>query len=79
MYMLSGGERRKIELMLLMSENYDLLILDEPTAGLDEHAAQSLLYALNRYAGAVLLVLHDNAAIDRFNADKVICIDNSST
>ncbi|MFO7832063.1 MAG: ABC-F family ATP-binding cassette domain-containing protein [Desulfuromonadaceae bacterium] len=62
---LSGGERARLLLALLMLQGANLLILDEPTNDLDIPTLQILEQALIDYSGCVLLVTHDRYLLDR--------------
>lgn len=62
---LSGGERARLLLAMLMLEGANLLILDEPTNDLDIPTLQVLEQALLDYSGCVLLVTHDRYLLDR--------------
>jgi ATP-binding cassette, subfamily F, member 3 len=61
---LSGGERRRLSLAILVSSDANVLILDEPTNHLDLDAREALEDALSSFGGAVLLVSHDRALLD---------------
>jgi ATP-binding cassette, subfamily F, member 3 len=61
---LSGGERRRLSLAILVQSGANLLILDEPTNHLDLESREALEQALNDFAGSVLLVSHDRALLD---------------
>jgi ATPase subunit of ABC transporter with duplicated ATPase domains len=61
---LSGGERRRIELARILFAGSDLLMLDEPTNHLDTDAKQWLVSFLRGYRGALLVVSHDIALLD---------------
>jgi ATP-binding cassette, subfamily F, member 3 len=61
---LSGGERRRLSLAILVSSGANVLILDEPTNHLDLDAREALEDALLSFGGAVLLVSHDRALLD---------------
>jgi ATP-binding cassette, subfamily F, member 3 len=61
---LSGGERRRLSLAILVSSGANVLILDEPTNHLDLDAREALEDALSSFGGAVLLVSHDRALLD---------------
>jgi ATP-binding cassette, subfamily F, member 3 len=61
---LSGGERRRLSLAILVSGAANVLILDEPTNHLDVESREALEDALRGFAGSVLLVSHDRALLD---------------
>jgi ATP-binding cassette subfamily F protein 3 len=67
---LSGGERARLTLAMLVARRPNLLLLDEPTNHLDLQMRESLLLALQEFAGAVIVVSHDRALLrgvcDRF-------------
>ncbi len=68
---LSGGERSRLQLLLLMFSNANCLILDEPTNHLDIDSSEVLEAALEDYAGTVVVVSHDRYFLDRI-ADRIV-------
>ncbi len=66
---LSGGEKARLEVLVLELEGHNLLLLDEPTDNLDIDSSEALEKALERFEGTVLAVSHDRAflrTVDRF-------------
>ena len=61
---LSGGERRRIELARILFAGSDMLLLDEPTNHLDIDAKTWLLNFLRNYKGALLVISHDLELLD---------------
>ena len=68
---LSGGERNRLALAMLLLHPPNCLLLDEPTNHLDMAAKQVLLEALQRYTGTLVLVAHDRYILDQL-PDEVI-------
>ncbi len=62
---LSGGEKRKLYLLITLMRNPNFLILDEPTNDLDIYTLQRLEEFLDNYQGCVLVVSHDRFFLDR--------------
>jgi ATPase subunit of ABC transporter with duplicated ATPase domains len=74
---LSGGERRRLELVRILFTGSDLLLLDEPTNHLDADARTWLLKLLRSYRGALVVVSHDLDLLDDA-ITRVIHIDRES-
>ena len=72
---LSGGQRRRVDLMRVLFQEPELMILDEPTNHLDRAAKRWLLDELERFPGAILVVSHDLKLLDR-SISKVLHISN---
>ncbi len=74
---LSGGERRRLSLAVLVNSAANVLILDEPTNHLDIESREALEDALRSFAGAILLVSHDRALLDAVGT-RTVAIENRS-
>ncbi len=66
---LSGGELARIHIARIMLEVADVLVLDEPTNDLDIPTLETLEEALEDFPGAIVLVTHDRAMLDRLATD----------
>jgi ATPase subunit of ABC transporter with duplicated ATPase domains len=73
---LSGGERRRVELSRILFAGSDLLLLDEPTNHLDNDAKVWLMKFLASYRGALLVISHDLALLDR-SITRVLHLDDA--
>jgi len=71
---LSGGEKTRLALAMLVTSAANVLLLDEPTNNLDPASREQVLDALRHYAGAIVLVTHDEGAVEALNPDKVILL-----
>jgi ATP-binding cassette subfamily F protein 3 len=74
---LSGGERRRLSLAILVSSGANVLVLDEPTNHLDLESREALEEALAAFEGSVLLVSHDRALLDAVGTRTVAFEDGS--
>src|SRR5271165_3054031 len=74
---LSGGERRRLSLAVLVQSGANALILDEPTNHLDIESREALEDALRGFAGAVLLVSHDRALLDAVGTRTIAVEDHA--
>ena len=74
---LSGGERRRLSLAILVQSGANLLILDEPTNHLDLESREALEQALNEFTGSLLLVSHDRALLDAVGKRTVAIEDQT--
>ncbi len=74
---LSGGERRRLSLAILVQSGANVLILDEPTNHLDLESREALEQALQEFEGSLLLVSHDRALLDAVGTRTVALEDGS--
>jgi ATPase subunit of ABC transporter with duplicated ATPase domains len=72
---LSGGQRRRLDLMRVLFGGPDVMVLDEPTNHLDVPSKRWLMDQLERFGGALLLVSHDLKLLDR-SITKVLNLAN---
>ena len=73
---LSGGERARVALAMIVLSQANLLVLDEPTNHLDVESIEALEDAIDGYAGTIMLVSHDRALL-RSVVDRVWVLDNA--
>ena len=71
---LSGGEKTRLALAMLVTSAANVLLLDEPTNNLDPVSRGQVLDALHTFAGAIVLVTHDEGAVEALSPDKVILL-----
>lgn len=74
---LSGGERSRLQMALLMLSNANCLLLDEPTNNLDIPSAEVLEDVLQEFEGTVLVISHDRYFLDRV-VDRIVELDSGS-
>ncbi len=74
---LSGGEKARLEILILELEGHNLLLLDEPTDNLDIDSSEALERALDHFQGTVLAVSHDRAFLRRMDRYLMVQHDGS--
>ena len=72
---LSGGERSRLQLALLVLSGANFLLLDEPTNNLDIASAEVLENALDDFVGTVLVISHDRYFLDR-TVNRILSLEN---
>ncbi|MBJ7488395.1 MAG: ABC-F family ATP-binding cassette domain-containing protein [Ilumatobacteraceae bacterium] len=73
---LSGGERRRLQLLLTLAEQPNVLLLDEPTNDLDLDTLRALEEYLDTWPGIVVVVSHDRIFLDR-TVNEVLAINST--
>lgn len=71
---LSGGEKTRLSLAMLVVSSANVLLLDEPTNNLDPASRAEILGALRTYEGAVVLVTHDHGAVEALDPERVLLL-----
>jgi len=71
---LSGGEKTRLSLALLVVSSANVLLLDEPTNNLDPASREEILGALSTYTGAVVLVTHDEGAVQALEPERILLL-----
>ena len=74
--LLSGGERRRLQLLILLAQNPNVLLLDEPTNDLDLDTLRVLEDFLEDWKGALVTVSHDRAFLER-TVEDVVALDGT--
>ncbi len=74
---LSGGEKTRLALATLVVSQANVLLLDEPTNNLDPVSRAEILRALRAYEGAVVLVTHDEGAVDALEPERVLLLPDA--
>ena len=75
---LSGGEKTRLALAMLVVSAANVLLLDEPTNNLDPASREQVLDALRSYAGSVVLVTHDPGAAEALNPQRVLLLPDAT-
>jgi ATPase subunit of ABC transporter with duplicated ATPase domains len=73
-HVLSGGEKTRLALATLVVSQANVLLLDEPTNNLDPASRAEILGALRSYEGAVVMVTHDEGAVDALTPERVLLL-----
>lgn len=71
---LSGGEKTRLALATLVVSSANVLLLDEPTNNLDPASRAEVLKAIHSYRGAIVLVTHDEGAVEALEPDRVLLL-----
>nr|WP_206323617.1 ABC-F family ATP-binding cassette domain-containing protein [Streptomyces sp. HNM0574] len=71
---LSGGEKTRLALATLVVSSANVLLLDEPTNNLDPASREEILGALHTFTGAVVLVTHDEGAVEALSPERIILL-----
>jgi ATPase subunit of ABC transporter with duplicated ATPase domains len=71
---LSGGEKTRLALAILVVSSANVLLLDEPTNNLDPASREEVLAAIRSYQGAIVLVTHDEGAVRALEPDRVLIL-----
>lgn len=74
---LSGGERNRVHLAMLLKEGANLLLLDEPTNDLDVNTLRALEEGLENFAGCAVVISHDRWFLDRI-ATHILAFEGNS-
>jgi ATP-binding cassette ChvD family protein len=75
--MLSGGERNRVHLALILKQSANVLLLDEPTNDLDVNTLRALEDALENFAGCAVVISHDRWFLDRI-ATHILAFEGDS-
>jgi ATP-binding cassette subfamily F protein uup len=75
---LSGGERRRLQLLLVLADRPNVLLLDEPTNDLDLDTLRILEDFLEDWPGALVVVSHDRTFLDR-TTDRILAVEADGT
>jgi ATPase subunit of ABC transporter with duplicated ATPase domains len=74
---LSGGERNRVHLAMMLKEGGNLLLLDEPTNDLDVNTLRALEEGLENFAGCAVVITHDRWFLDRV-ATHILAFEGDS-
>ena len=74
---LSGGEKTRLSLATLVASSANVLLLDEPTNNLDPASREEILNALKAYQGAIVMVSHDEGAVEALDPERVLLLPDA--
>ena len=69
---LSGGQRQRAYIAMVIAQDTEYILLDEPTNNLDPASRDEILKAIAKYEGAIVLVTHDEGAVEALNPERVL-------
>jgi ATPase subunit of ABC transporter with duplicated ATPase domains len=75
---LSGGEKTRLALAMLVVSSANVLLLDEPTNNLDPASREQVLDAIAHFGGAIVLVTHDKGAVQALDPDRVLILPDGT-
>ncbi len=75
---LSGGEKTRLALATLVVSSANVLLLDEPTNNLDPASREEVLAAIRSYEGGIVLVTHDEGAVQALHPDRVVVLPDGT-
>jgi ATPase subunit of ABC transporter with duplicated ATPase domains len=74
---LSGGERNRVHLAMMLKQGANVILLDEPTNDLDVNTMRALEEALEEFAGCAVIISHDRWFLDRV-ATHILAFEGDS-
>ncbi len=74
-YRLSEGEKRLVSLATVVAMKPEILLLDEPTAGLDEEITERVINYLKNNTVSLIMVTHNIAHLKKLSVDEIYCLD----
>lgn len=77
-HVLSGGEKTRLALAMLVVSSANVLLLDEPTNNLDPASREQVLDAIAHFGGAIVLVTHDEGAVHALDPDRVLVLPDGT-
>ncbi len=75
---LSGGEKTRLALAMLVVSSANVLLLDEPTNNLDPISRREVLNAISTFEGAIVLVTHDEGAVEALEPERVLILPDGT-